>query len=866
MGVHGVIPLLSPCRERINLARAAQGKPGGVIVGQDAYVWMHEFTATQARRVVLDGDLEIIAQEMLLRCRRFLANGVTVLLVFDGKRQLAKAGTNDLRTKKRLKALAEVERLQGLDDDCDIDSTLLKVAAHVSEEMKLTVVKFLRKNGWPHYTIAPFEADGQLAKLMSDGDIDCVSTVDSDLLVLVQSGKVILRLNPAGWGDLYDMSEMQDLAQKALITGNGDESDTDSDSDDEAEAVPKRGTNTLRLSNMMMQLISKHGNAAIKYYGMIVRNDYNQFKGAGPSTALTVLANVEGALSLETVCASIAELRAAGSKRRRATSSNDTAQQERKISSTIQWGTGAELKGSLTKCLTMFEDQLVYDRKLVDFCTLSGKPDGGNVHINRASFDSIPRVRARRRSAKAAGRSHGGGSSSDDVDGNDDGGADDSHLKGPAGWAVGMYDGDNNDISSSMPKISQVPVVGCHVPVKLTPEMVIGAVLPKEIIKDNSVGELTRWLRCRGVSIPANKNNKAGLIEMVTVQTALEEAEPGMVAIYDPDCRSLSRRLLEGKIIPLWHNDLDGGDGPPDSDDPGWVPLSGMAERAPIITEAVLRDYFKDAGAHLDPNVRVLEEGYALIQSLSFLPNFRYHPGHDGRGTTVFFTMDVPATARSGVFYPVSIQCACLPPQGDELGRIMSITRAVCGGGSTDDMEDADNNEGEDEGANQTAKKKSKKKDDGSGGCKAKEWECIHKSALLQAIQNIARPKATGIDKRDLVPTSCMCRWNHPGSGDMASPDQPLECLCVRKPKRLLKRVGNRVCLSEGLSRKNFNAMAPAAFEKTKAAAVNPASEPKFLRALQELFDSAAADYGGRRCCAEVQWYGGDAGRDKLEG
>ena len=60
--------------------------------------------------------------------------------------------------------------------------------------------------------------------------------------------------------------------------------------------------------------------------------------------------------------------------------------------------------------------------------------------------------------------------------------------------------------------------------------------------------------------------------------------------------------------------------------------------------------------------------------------------------------------------------------------------------------------------------------------------------------------------------------------------------------------------------------MAPAAFEKTKAAAVNPASEPKFLRALQELFDSAAADYGGRRCCAEVQWYGGDAGRDKLEG
>ena len=49
-------------------------------------------------------------------------------------------------------------------------------------------------------------------------------------------------------------------------------------------------------------------------------------------------------------------------------------------------------------------------------------------------------------------------------------------------------------------------------------------------------------------------------------------------------------------------------------------------------------------------------------------------------------------------------------------------------------------------------------------------------------------------------------------------------------------------------------------FQKTDAAARNPDSEPKFLKQLQELFDAAAADHGGRRCCAEVQWHGSGAG------
>ena len=878
MGLQSLLPLLSPLKVRVNLAKAAQGKPGGITIAQDAYVWLHEFTAKQARRVVIENDNEIVAQEMLLRCRRFMACGVVVLLVFDGKRQKAKASTNEQRTRKRMKALAEVERLLAIDDDAeDIDSTLLKVAAHVNDEMKLTTIKHLRENGWPHYMVAPFEADGQLAKLLKDGLVDYISTVDSDLLAL-SDGKVLFRLSPAGWADQYYGPEMEELAKKDLDSGacgSDSETDSDSESEDEADAPSLKTNNTLRLIKMMMSLICKHGaTETIKFYGMLVKNDYNQFKGCGVSTALMILQNAGSTLSVDTIIKSITELRSAAGKRRRGGS--DRSSKQRGISTRIEWGTDTQLRAALEKCRTMFERQLVYDPSSRDFVTLSGEPDVDDPNIDRASFDSLPRPRLRRPTAKARSNSRASasrGAAAAAGSGGDNGGGEEEEeeeepeqLKGPAGWAVGMYNNDNQYIGDSMPQISKLPVVGHHVPMKLEPSMVVGAVLPNDEVGKNKVGELVRYLRCRGISIPGDKKGKEGLAEIATTQVALEKAHPGMVTIYDPDCYSLSKRLLSGKIVPKWHTDL-GGAAPPDDDDAGWVDFDGMAGVAPIMSEAVVREFFKGAGAKLDPNARVLEEGLGLIQSASFLPNFRYHPGFDGKGVDVFFTLDVPATARTGVSYPNYIQCSCLPRQGNALGRVMSITRAVCGRAPAGDVSDAESGSESEDGAGvvqQTKEKKESKKDTGAGGCKAKEHKCIHKSALIQAIQNIARPDADVSDKRDIPATSCICRWNNPGSGDMASPDQVLECLCVRKPRRLLKRLGKRVCLSEGISRANFSAMDLADFQKTETAARNPDSEPKFLKQLQELFDAAAADHGGRRCCAEAQWHGSGAGGGEM--
>ena len=864
MGLNGVIPLVNRLKRRVNLGHLAKAKAGGITVAVDAYVWMHEFTAKHARRILLDDDKLIVAQEILLRSKRWSAFGVTCYLVFDGKKQKAKGVTNDERTKKRLVAAAEVERLLSIDDEADIDSGLLQLAAHVNYDMKCSVIKYLRENAWPYYMVAPFEADGQMAKLMKDKHVDYVLTVDSDLLALCNydHAKLLLRVNDAGWGDLYEVSTGVDLAKKALglVEDSGDDSDTDSESDDEEdEQKAKRAANTKRLSDMLLKLMVKLDFVtAIKWYGILVKNDYNHFKGCGPAVALKILSTVDGIPTVAKILGAIKQL--TNLKRGRGGSKG--------ISGKIKWGRDdTSCMAKMNKCITMFERQLVFDIETGDFVTLSGEHHGNNKDINMAAFDSIPRPRLKR--ARTRKRQF-------DEDSDDEAAAaPEIDMESPTGFSLGFYDDDLVYKGDEMPVIGGAMATSCFIPTELTASMVVGATLRDPDVEKNKVGELTRWLRCRGVTITKEMKDKAGLVTMVKKLSDNEERNPGMAKIFDPDGYSLSKRLLQGKIVPSWH--VRGGGGPislPNEDDPLWVEFSAMPEKSPIMSEAVVREYFKKAGALLNPEVRVLEEGLGLIQSVSHLDHFRYHPGHDGMGTSVFFTLNVPATARTGVKYPVWINATCLPPQPGQLGRIISIDKAVCGNSLTGGMADEDSSEEESEdendggggggGGSSSGSKKPAKKDDGSGGCKAQESDCIHMSAIIQAIQNIARPNATAHEARDIPPTSCICRWNNPGEGDMASPDQPLECLCFRKPRRLMKRVGTRICLSEELSRSQFSAMEEADLEETGRAVEDPEPHPEFHRAVQALFASVADDYGGRRCCAELQWWGGDAGRGLL--
>ena len=206
MGVVGLLPNVRGWRSQVSLRDLAKGKPGGITVGVDAHVWLHEMVAKHARAVLIDKNPKVVAFEILERCRHFTAWGVKTILVFDGMRQPLKHRTNEERARRRIKCQIEVERLL-VSDDVEIDDSLLRSAVAVNEEMVLMVIDHLRANGWSHYVRAPYEADGQLAFMAWEGEIDYVQTIDSDLLAH-GCPRVLMRMSPGGWCDLYDRASL----------------------------------------------------------------------------------------------------------------------------------------------------------------------------------------------------------------------------------------------------------------------------------------------------------------------------------------------------------------------------------------------------------------------------------------------------------------------------------------------------------------------------------------------------------------------------------------------------------------------------------------------------------------------------------
>ena len=98
------------------------------------------------------------------------------------------------------------------DDDIVIEDSLLRSAAAVDENLVLDVIDTLRKEGWSDYIRSPYEGDGQLAKLVKDGIVEYVLTVDSDILVYCP--KVLMRMTHTGYCNLYDTSQLAQIRRR----------------------------------------------------------------------------------------------------------------------------------------------------------------------------------------------------------------------------------------------------------------------------------------------------------------------------------------------------------------------------------------------------------------------------------------------------------------------------------------------------------------------------------------------------------------------------------------------------------------------------------------------------------------------------
>ena len=103
MGIKGLLPLLADVATTINVFEDLRGK----CVGVDAFVWLH-MLATALLEDVTEKRYDGLVVAFVRRGRRFLAAGVDVVYVFDGKPVPAKNETAVARNK--LRAAAQTER------------------------------------------------------------------------------------------------------------------------------------------------------------------------------------------------------------------------------------------------------------------------------------------------------------------------------------------------------------------------------------------------------------------------------------------------------------------------------------------------------------------------------------------------------------------------------------------------------------------------------------------------------------------------------------------------------------------------------------------------------------------------------------
>ena len=154
MGIKGLLPLLADVATTINVFEDLRGK----CVGVDAFVWLHVLAITFLEEV-LEKRYDRLAVAFVRRGRRFLAAGVDVVYVFDGKPVPAKNETAVARNKLRAAAQTAAQgHLPGTDEH----TKALAAAVSITPDMIAAVLSALRTDG-QRYMVAPYEADPRSA-------------------------------------------------------------------------------------------------------------------------------------------------------------------------------------------------------------------------------------------------------------------------------------------------------------------------------------------------------------------------------------------------------------------------------------------------------------------------------------------------------------------------------------------------------------------------------------------------------------------------------------------------------------------------------------------------------------------------------
>ncbi|XP_035694411.1 exonuclease 1-like [Branchiostoma floridae] len=177
MGITGLLPELKKSTEPINIEDMT-----GTVVAIDASCWLHSGLIGCAKEVFLGRPVDSYIRYFMGRIEILLRNGVTPLVVFDGRNPLpAKAELTAKRKQDRQKART-FARFALMEKNTTRFDRNCQDGLEVKPEMVDNVIKALKDRG-VDYLMAPYEADPQLAFMSMSGAADYVITEDSDLLV-----------------------------------------------------------------------------------------------------------------------------------------------------------------------------------------------------------------------------------------------------------------------------------------------------------------------------------------------------------------------------------------------------------------------------------------------------------------------------------------------------------------------------------------------------------------------------------------------------------------------------------------------------------------------------------------------------------
>ena len=201
MGIDGLLPFVSSA-----LSDAHVSQFRGMAVAVDASGWLHRGAHACATELALGQATDKFLGFALRMVKMLQANGVTPVLVFDGGALPMKERTHIQRRKQREEAMEQGHRLLGQGHRSEAYACFAKAVA-VTPAMARQLIAALRSQRVP-YVVAPYEADAQLALLVSRGHCACAITEDSDLLAY-DCPAVLYKLDANGYGRLARFADLQ---------------------------------------------------------------------------------------------------------------------------------------------------------------------------------------------------------------------------------------------------------------------------------------------------------------------------------------------------------------------------------------------------------------------------------------------------------------------------------------------------------------------------------------------------------------------------------------------------------------------------------------------------------------------------------